>query len=462
MIGIIGWGGYVPRYRLTGEIFKAAWGAGGKGERSVASYDEDAVTLGAEAALEAISGHDPLEVDRLYFASVSAPYLQHQNAAIVAAVADLRQDIFAADFGGSVRSSTAALRAGFDAIKADNASRVMVVAADLRQALPGDPLERELGDGAAALLLGQEDPLAVFKGFYSTSKIFLDYWRREGDPFIQSGDAKFIHDEGISRHLPEALEDLLEALDLARGDIQMVVFSSPNLGLRRALEKALGFQPQQYLADTLQARIGDTGSASPFLDLGTALAKAKPGDKILLLHHGSGADAILLEATPQITRFQCSLEGQLQKARPISSYEKYLSFRKVLPQEPLHVWSALPVLWREEKPNIRLLAKRCVKCGAVQYPPRQICWQCSGMEMKTQKLQRRGKVFTFTRDYLPPNPDPPTNMVSVDLEGGGRFYGQLTDLGSNPVEIGMEVELTFRRLHEGGGYNNYFWKLRPV
>ena len=152
----------------------------------------------------------------------------------------------------------------------------------------------------------------------------------------------------------------------------------------------------------------------------------------------------------------------MKKGMPISSYEKYLSFRRVLPQEPLNVWSALPVLWREEKPNIRLLAKRCVKCGAVQYPPRQICWQCSGMEMKTQKLKRRGKVFTFTRDYLPPNPDPPTNMVSVDLEGGGRFYGQLTDLGSAKLEIGMEVELTFRRLHEGGGYNNYFWKLRPV
>src|SRR4030042_1640699 len=104
MIGIIGWGCYVPRYRLTGEIFKAAWGASGKVERSVANYDEDAVTMGAEAALLAVAGHDPLEVDRLYFASVSAPYLEHQNAALVAAVADLRQDIFAADFGGSGRS----------------------------------------------------------------------------------------------------------------------------------------------------------------------------------------------------------------------------------------------------------------------------------------------------------------------------------------------------------------------
>lgn len=462
MIGIIGWGGYIPRYRLTGEIFRTAWGTGGKGERSVANYDEDAITMAAEAALEAISGHDPLEVDRLYFASASAPYLEHQNAAIVAAVADLRDDIFTADFGGSVRAGTAALRAGFDAVKSDNAFRVMVVAADLRPASPGDPLERELGDGAAALLIGRDDPVAVFKGFYSTSKVFLDYWRRSGDPFLQSGDAKFIHDEGISRNLPEVLEDLLEAMDLSRSDIQTVVFSSPNLALRRALEKALGFEPRQYLSDPLQARIGDTGSAAVFLDLGVALTRAKPGDKILLLHHGSGADAILVEATEQVKRFSCSLESQVQKGRPLSSYEKYLSFRKILPSEPLNVWSAFPVLWREEKPNLRLLAKRCVKCGAVQYPPRQICWQCSGTEMKTQKLNRRGRVFTFTRDYLPPNPDPPTNMVSVDLEGGGRFYGQLTELGTAKLEIGMEVELTFRRLHEGGGFNNYFWKVRPA
>ena len=462
MIGIIGWGCYVPRYRLTGEIFKTAWGGGGKVERSVANYDEDAVSMGAEAALQAIAGHDPLEVDRLYFASVSAPYLEHQNAAIVAAVADLRQDIFTTDFAGSVRSGTAALRAGFEAIKADTASRVMVTAADLRMAMPGDPLERELGDGAAALLLGRDDPVAVFKGFYSTSKVFLDYWRRPGDPFLQSGDTKFIHDEGITKHLPEVLEDLLEATDLARKDIAAVVFHSPVLSLRRALEKALGFQPQQYLAESLQAKLGNTGSPAIFLDLCRALSQAKPGDKLVMLNFGSGADAILLEVTEHIQRFQCSLEDQMKKGRPLSSYEKYLSFRKVLPQEPLNVWTALPVLWREEKPNLRLLAKKCVKCGAIQYPPRQVCWQCSGMEMKTQKLKRRGKIFTFTRDYLPPNPDPPTTMVSVDLEGGGRFYGQMTEAGAEGVKIGMEVELCFRRLHEGGGYNNYFWKLRPV
>ena len=108
-------------------------------------------------------------------------------------------------------------------------------------------------------------------------------------------------------------------------------------------------------------------------------------------------------------------------------------------------------------------AEKCNNCGAVQYPVRRICWKCKAKDdMSDYVLGNTGDVYTFTKDYLPPNPHPPTTMVSVDLDGGGRFYTQLTDCDPENVEVGMKVQFTLRRLHSGGGFHNYFWKFRPL
>jgi 3-hydroxy-3-methylglutaryl CoA synthase len=462
MIGITGWGCYIPRYRLTGEKFAEAWGGSKSGSRSAANHDEDTITMAAQAALECLDGHDPLEVDRLYFASTTRPYLEHQNAAVIAAVADLRHDIMASDFGASVRASTNALRAAYDAVKADNAERVMVCAADMRMVAPGDPAERAIGDGAAALMVGRGKPVAVIQGFFSTSRVFLDYWRTQSDTYVQAGDPKFITDKGIMEQLPEAAEELIEAMDLAKKEVSKMVCYAPDMRVRRGLEKKLGFPPEAYLQDNPQATIGNTGTAQVFLSLIAALDKSKPGDKIVVLNHSSGADACLLEVTEHIEEFKTTLQQQIEAGRPVPSYAKWLKFRKVIPQEEINVWNSAPVHWREEKQNVRRLARKCKSCGAVQFPVRYKCWSCGGEEMETYKLQRRGEVFTFTLDSLVPNPDPPTPMVSADLEGGGRLYTQMTDVDAKQVEIGMPVEMVFRKLHQGGGYYTYFWKFRPV
>jgi uncharacterized OB-fold protein len=118
---------------------------------------------------------------------------------------------------------------------------------------------------------------------------------------------------------------------------------------------------------------------------------------------------------------------------------------------------------REERQDLRLYGQRCRACGAVQYPRRHVCWQCGGKKLGEHRLSRRGRVFTFTKDHLVPSPDPPTVMVAADLEGGGRFYTQLTDGDPDAVTFDLPVELTFRRFHEGAGLANYFfWKFRPL
>nr|WP_255426685.1 OB-fold domain-containing protein [Pseudonocardia sp. C8] len=72
------------------------------------------------------------------------------------------------------------------------------------------------------------------------------------------------------------------------------------------------------------------------------------------------------------------------------------------------------------------------------------------------------RVATYTIDHLAYSPAPPVIGVVLDFEGGGRYACELTDATPAGVSIGMDVEMTFRRISENSGIQNYFWKARPV
>ena len=121
------------------------------------------------------------------------------------------------------------------------------------------------------------------------------------------------------------------------------------------------------------------------------------------------------------------------------------------------------VAFRDRKELLPLHGGKCSRCHVVQFPRYRACIECglpNGLE--DVALARRGTVFTFTHDYLHESPDPPTTHAVVDLDGGGRLYLQLTDCEAERVAVDMPVELTMRRLHDGGGFHNYFWKARPA
>ncbi len=183
-----------------------------------------------------------------------------------------------------------------------------------------------------------------------------------------------------------------------------------------------------------------------------------------MVSYGNGAEAVLFETTEAVRDFRPvrPVAQQLAAGRPLAHYGKFLKFRRHVTTEVVKSFSSVPTLVREERQNVRLYGQRCGECGAVSYPRRHLCWQCSSDRLTDYRLSRRGRVFTFTRDHLVPSPDPPTIMAAADLEGGGRFYAQVTDVDPDAVEVDMPVTLTYRRLHEGEDYVNYFWKLRPA
>jgi len=212
------------------------------------------------------------------------------------------------------------------------------------------------------------------------------------------------------------------------------------------------------------ARAGNTGTASCLLGLAAALEEARPHEQILVVSYGNGAEALLFEATDALAAWRPArpVAAQLARGVPLTHYGKLLQFRRHVETEVIRAFSSVPTMVREERQNFRLYGQKCQDCGAVSYPRRHLCWQCSSARLGEHRISRRGRVFTFTKDHLVPNPDPPTVMVAADLEGGGRFYAQLTDCDPASVAFELPVELCFRRLHEGEEYVNYFWKFRPA
>ncbi len=468
MIGILSVGGHVPRYRLSGKALGAVWGGGGGGvggERAVANYDEDSLTMSCEAALNALHGRDIKSIGACFLASTSAPYAEKSSAAILATVADLSPEVLTADLGGSLRCGTTALRLALDTVKAGSAAQALVAAGDVRPVAPGTPEEAQLGDGAGAVLVGSGDVIASFEGAYTASHDFTDVWRLQGDRYLTVlPDATFVKAYGLDKHIAEAVEGVLKATGRKREDIAKVVLYAPDARTHAAVLKQLKLPESAIPKESVIGRAGNTGSASCLLGLAAALEESKPGDQVLVVSYGSGAEALLFQCTEALAKvvIHRPVSAQLAGGVPLPHYGKLLNFRRHVETEVIRAFASVPTAVREEKQDMRLYGQKCGDCGAVSYPRRHLCWQCSSKRLADYKISRRGKVFTFTKDHLVPNPDPPTVMVSADLEGGGRFYGQLTDCDPATVGFEMPVELCFRRIHEGEGFISYFWKFRPA
>jgi 3-hydroxy-3-methylglutaryl CoA synthase len=466
MAGISGFGVYIPKYRMGRDVMARAWGPRFvSGERAVANHDEDSLTMAAEASLNSLAGTDPKTVDGLIFASTTSPYLEKQASTLIATALDFPSEIYTADHLSSVRAGTAALKAALDAVKGGSARNLLVAAADTRRGEPGSDSEQLFGDGAAAVLIGSSGVAASVEGVYSLSEEFMDTWRKQDDDFVQKGDAAFVQAYGYARMVPACIHGILKKYEMKISDIAQFIIPAPDARVYARVTKSLNLPAGSFPEDPLLTTVGDTGSASPLMLLASALERAKPGERVLLCSYGAGnGDAFLLQVTPEVERLKDRRGVSYYQAskKPLANYEKFLKFQNTLPNEPLEPYSSWALLWKEKKQNLQLYGTRCKKCGTFAFPRRRVCLNCYAKdEYEDARLPRRGKIYTFAKDHLFPNPDPPTVMAVADMEGGGRFYGQVTDCDPAQIKIGMPVELTFRRFHQGGGFYNYFWKLRP-
>ncbi len=478
--GILSFGAYLPRNRLQRAAVHAAnaWFAPGlkglaKGERTIANWDEDAITMAVEAARDALTGLDRSEVAGLSLASTTLPFTDRLNAGVVKEALTLNDAVAALDATGSQRAATSALIQALNAASATGAQQ-LCVASERRKARPASEGELVQGDAAAAVLVGSGRPIARFLGSYSVTVDFVDHYRSADMSFDYGWESRWIRDEGYTGILGGALRDGMKALGVDGTAIDRLVIPVAVRGVAEGLAKRVGVRPEA-VADALAARVGDSGAAHPMLMLAAALEAAKPGEKILLAGFGQGVDLLLFEATEALGPVdgRAGVSGALARGRADDNYMRFLFHRGLLDLDrgmraEFEQKQPGASLYRNRKAVLGLVGGRCTRTGTVQFPKSDISVNPNDHALGTQEdyplAERRAKIVTYTADSLTYSPAPPQYYGMIDFEGGGRLMAEFADLDAEDAKVGREMKMMFRikGVDEMRDFTKYFWKAVPV
>ncbi|HEV7863572.1 MAG TPA: hypothetical protein VGR20_12760, partial [Acidimicrobiia bacterium] len=245
--GILAYGAYLPYHRLDRRSISASLGSGGgKGTRTVASYDEDTTSLGVEAARRALRALPPgaPRPTALYFATTSPAYMEKSNAATVHAALGLDPSVVAYDLGGAVRSGIGALRAGLE-----RAEPTLVVLSDVRSGLPGGTDEAANGDGAVAFVTaGAGSPggegvsprmlVAELVAAAGATEELLDKWRLPSEPTARAWEERFA-EAILVEPAQAALTDALKQAGIPVGEITAAAISGTSPRAAKKVAAAL-------------------------------------------------------------------------------------------------------------------------------------------------------------------------------------------------------------------------------
>lgn len=468
MRGIISAAAYVPHHRLDRSKIKEVFGSGGgKGTRSVASYDEDTTTLGVEAARLALrNAPDATAVDAVWFATAAPTYLEKNNASVLHAALRLDSDAAAFDMGGAVRSGIGNLRAALR-----GGETVLCVAADVRTGQPTSADEAASGDAAAAFLVGDDSVgpvVAEMIGSASATREFLDSWKVPGEARIRHWEERFAETQ-FAPLVDEAWNRALKSAEFSPADVALVAVAGPHARAVRAAARKVG-AGVGAVAEGVADTIGCTGAAEAGLLLTQALEAAEPGQVIAIVALSDGVDVLLFRTTDALAAWSPirTVEAQIAAGSTALPYAKFLSWRGQVtvepPRRPEPARMSASAAGRGFDWKYGLVGSRDNASGAVHLPPARVSFVGGNVDdMSPQPMaEATGTVITYTIDKLVYSPSPPVVFAVVDFDGGGRLPVELTDVSPDEVEIGSKVEMTFRRLNTSDGIANYFWKARPV
>ncbi len=464
MTGIVSYGAYLPYWRLQRGAIGAALGTGGgKGSRSVASFDEDTTSMGVEAGRIALARAGGVVPPSLWFATTDPAYLDKTNANGIHAALALPSSVTAIDMIGGLRS-------GFGAGFAAYANRGMAVLSDIRTGLPGGSDEANGGDAAVALLFGDEGALAEPIANASATAEFTDRWRVPGEPTSKVWEERF----GEYAYLPladEAISAALKSADLTAADIDHVIVTGMQTRAVAATRKSVGAKPEA-LADDFSSTVGNTGAAHWALMLADVLDRARPNETILMAVMADGCDVVIWRTTAALPAYRDqagfqSVRDRLAQTNDGLTYAKFLTWKGQLrrepPRRPEPDRPAGPPALRGTEWKYGFFGS-VDEAGFVHLPPSRVSMESGAIDSMTPKRMAdvRATIATFTIDRLAYSMSPPVVAVIIDFDGGGRMQAELTDVDPELVKIGDRVEMTFRRLYTQDGIHNYFWKARPV
>ncbi len=437
MPGLIGYGGYVPAWRLARKEIGAFLGArAGRGERSAAAWDEDTTTMGVAAARIALASQTETATGPLFFATTAPAYLAKSNATAVHAALDLDPGAGAFDLGGG-------LRAGIGALLAAHRSGGIAVLADQRGGPAGSADEALGGDAAAALVFGGLRPVAELAGVGHATREYLERWQVPGEGRVRNADARFV-DHVQAGLIDGAVTAALKDADVPATDIAHVAVAAASSKAKAAVAKAVG-RPPTDLADDLASPVGFAGTAHWALLLAGLLDRADPGDHLAVVAVGEGVSVVVFEATSALPAYRSdrkapALADLLAESTPLP-YGRYLAWRGTLAvDEPVR---AAP------QPFSLVAAERNAR------------WKYGLVDENGQRLaDEQATVVELAVDYAADSPALPATLAAVEFRSGRRLTVELADAAD--VRVGDQVEMVFRRIRTTEGVHDYFWKARPI
>ncbi|ELY81505.1 zinc ribbon domain-containing protein [Natrinema pallidum] len=512
MAAITGVGAYAPRFRITSEAFEDAWGqfhAAGVTQKAVPSADEDALTMGYEAATRALEAAetDPDEIDWLAFASSRPPTAEEDLTARLGAMVTLSESATRHAFTGSTRAGTRALWAALDALEADSTT-ALVVAADAPQGDPDDGIDHAAGAGSAAFVLEREGPAEIVDRAEYSAPYPGTRFRNAGEDETQG--------LGITQYDRRAFTETIGGAVAGLEDEptpDAVAIQAPDGKLPYRAAGAAGVGTEEIRAAATVHELGDLGAASVPVSLATALADGY--ESILAVSHGSGAgaDAVVVSVASETRQSDGDVPAvtALEGDDPLT-YAEYLRQRGIVTTGPPSGGGAYVSVpsWRRSIPQrYRLEAGRCSECDALSFPPDGACDDCGALaDYEPIELAGEGTieaVTTISQGGAPPefaeqqaqSGDYAAAIVALETDGASethrkdgdhaernsadRSSGQRqreegvdsgdetvsvpamgTDADPADFSVGERIETTIRRIYTQEGVTRYGFKIRPA
>jgi hydroxymethylglutaryl-CoA synthase len=342
MTGIVGYGAFIPRNRITAEEIARQWGKDPNAirrglllqEKSVPGLDEDTITISVAAGRAAIerAGIDPQRIGALYIGSESHPYAVKPSGTVVIDALGIGPEVHVADFEFACKAGTEAMFVAYGLVESGRVEYAMGIGADTSQGAPNDALEFSASAGGAAFLFGTVDVLVEVLETYSFTSDTPDFWRREGEFYPRHG-GRFTGEPAYFRHVTAATRGILEKSGYKPTDFRFAVFHMPNGKFPLSVGKQLGFKREQLEVGWVVSTMGNTYSGSSPTGLAAILDVAEPDDAILITSFGSGAgsDSFVLRATdllPERQGLAATVRSMLDGRRRYLTYGEYAKYRE--------------------------------------------------------------------------------------------------------------------------------------
>ncbi|MBI4453069.1 hydroxymethylglutaryl-CoA synthase [Candidatus Woesearchaeota archaeon] len=370
-IGIVGFGCYIPKFRIKIEDIAAANNQNVEllksalliSEKSVPNKDEDAVTIAVEAAKtaiaraelvpkalendaktednnsnESVNNFNKTKIGAIYMGSESHPYAVKSSASILGEALGIGNNFTAADLEFACKAGTAALQIVSGMVASGMIKYGLAIGADTSQGAPGDALEYSASAGGAAFIIGKSgkdnngNEKTAANILYTLSKTTdtPDFWRRNTQKY-PTHMGRFTGDEAYFKHVIETTQAMLNETGFKINDFDHVVFHQPNGKFPLSAAKTLGATKEQLKYGIVVHEIGNTYSGSCLLGLTNVLENALPNQRILLTSYGSGSgsDCFVIETTGLLPETQ-KIGKKLLNHLSNKVYVNYTQYRQMV------------------------------------------------------------------------------------------------------------------------------------